>query len=390
MKKNIKSLIRFEKFGGIIASEKPAILAFVDKDYIKHRYNKSSELWTKPDDKILSGPIEAHYSVTNFCPSECPGCYMGSLNNSKLKLSDKDSFNTAIKIADALVELKIFHVALGGGESFSTPWFTDLAEYFRAKGIIPNVTTNGYYINEDIIEKCRVFGQINVSLDGISDNDNPLRATGHFEKADSAIKLLKQNGIRVGINCIISRHNFDSLDNIVKYASKHRLKDIEFLRFKPAGRGKDIYHEMALTKEQGKALFPKMKKLSWRYRMNLKLDCSFTPFVCYHKPSKKVLEYFSILGCDAGNWLVGVNPDGNVSPCSFIEDVEIDYKDINKKWSEKETFKAFRAWDKNPGGKCSECDYLSICKGGCHAVSKFLTGSFESPDPECPMIADKV
>ena len=386
MKKRVDPLIRFEKFGGIIAAEDPPILAFVDKDYIKSRYDQESPLWAKHDDKILSAPIEAHYAVTNYCPSECPGCYMASENDSGLKASDHENYDDVLAIADSLIDLNIFHVALGGGESFSAPWFTDLADYFRSNGVIPNVTTSGYYINEELIDKCGAFGQINVSLDGLTDRENPSRPVGHFNRADAALKLLRKKGIRTGINCIISRHNFDTLENLIRYAKKLGLTDIEFLRFKPSGRGKDIYHDMALTNEQGKALFPKLKKLARRYRIALKLDCSFTPFVCYHNPSKKVLEFFSILGCDAGNWLIGVGPSGNVSPCSFIDDHDIDYKDIKNKWGKDDTYSVFRQWDQNPSGACGTCSYLTVCKGGCHAVSKFISGSYHAPDPECPFV----
>jgi hypothetical protein len=32
--------------------------------------------------------------------------------------------------------------------------------------------------------------------------------------------------------------------------------------------------------------------------------------------------------------------------------------------------------------------YLSICKGGCHIISEFLTGNFKNPDPEYPKILE--
>ncbi len=381
-------VIRFEKFGGIIAKTNPPLLAFVDKNFIRKRYKKTSPLWNSADDRVLSAPVEAHYSVTNFCPSECPGCYMASGRVGQTGGEENDAYQQALHIADSLIDMQIFHVALGGGESFSAPWFIDLASYFRSNGIVPNVTTSGYYLSESLVKKCRVFGQVNVSIDSIGDRGNPLRPQGHFEMADAAVRLLKENGIRTGINCIISRHNYEHLEEIIRYAKKNQLTDIEFLRFKPAGRGKEIYHDMKLTGAQGRALFPTLRKLARRYRIALKLDCSFTPFVCYHKPSKKVLNYFSILGCDAGNWLIGVGPQGNVSPCSFIEDADIDFRVLKQQWGREETFSVFRKWDQKPVGKCAECRYVSICKGGCHAVSRYLSGTYSAPDPECPFIVD--
>jgi len=387
-KKSDKKLkVRYEKFGAIFASEDPPALVFADKKLTKTINGNTSPLWDKKDDGILTAPIEAHYAITNYCDAQCPGCYMGS-GLFKQTESDEELFENAKKIAGYLKEMNIFHVALGGGESFLMPWFIDLAHYFRDMGIVPNVTTNGYLIDDETAKKCTVFGQVNVSLDGIGEKYNLTRSKNKFTSADFALKTLQKNKIRSGINCVISQKNFDDLEEIISYAKDVGAVDIEFLRFKPTGRGKEIYHEMALTPKQGIKLFPKLKKLSRKYKIGLKLDCSFTPFICYHKPSKKQLEYFSIMGCDAGNWLIGVSPEGVASPCSFIEDNDIPVEELAKSWSNSETFKIFRYWEKDKT-KCSSCKYLSICKGGCHAVSYFLTGSFLEPDPECPILLKK-
>ncbi|MCP4135617.1 MAG: radical SAM protein, partial [bacterium] len=378
--------IRYEIFGGIIATEDPPACVFVDRDYLLNLDGKSSPRWEQEDSSILSAPIEAHYAISNYCSAGCTGCYMGSEQKQELLLNDEASFERAKEIARTLAEMNIFHVALGGGESFAVPWFLELAAYFRSLGIVPNVTTNGYHISDEIAAKCSVFGQVNVSLDTVGTGQSGAREKGSFEKADRAITALKKQGIRTGINCVISRANFNSLNEIIAYAKQKKLVDIEFLRFKPAGRGKDIYRQMALTQDQAIALFPRLKKLARKYRVGLKLDCSFTPFICYHKPSKKALEFFSILGCDAGNWLIGVSPEGMASPCSFVENMDVDIKTLQEQWDNKETFSEPRFWDRNTDSVCKSCEYVSICKGGCHAVSRFVTGSFSDPDPECPVV----
>ncbi len=383
--KKIDLKIRYESFGGIISTENPPALVFGDKKLIKSIDSEESDLWKSKDDGVLSGPIEAHYAITNYCNANCPGCYMGSGNITE-NGSEEEQLAKAIDIAKSLSEMKIFHVALGGGESFLVPWFFKLAAMFREQGIIPNVTTNGYEIDDKMAESCRVFGQVNVSIDGIGDMYDHTRTKGKFHLADSALKTLKKHNIRMGINCVISRKNYDYLEDIISYAKDVGVVDIEFLRFKPTGRGKDIFHEMTLSEEQGVELFPKLKKLSRKYKIGLKLDCSFTPFICYHKPSKKHLEYFAILGCDAGNWLIGVSPDGTASPCSFIEGSDIELNKLKKTWEDGDTFKEFRFWQKDNQTACKDCKYIDICKGGCHAVSHFLTGSYSEPDPECPIL----
>jgi len=377
--------IRYESFGGIIATDDPPACIFVDKNFLLNLNQKKSLLWDRNNNNVLSAPIEAHYAITNYCTANCPGCYMSSKDKSDLLLNDKSHFQRAKKIASLLSDMNIFHVALGGGESFHISWFIKLAEYFRSLNIIPNVTTSGSSITDEVINKCHIFGQINLSMDDIRDDFSISRPGLSFLYTVNVIRRLKEKNIRVGINCVISQKNYNSIECIIAYAKKMRLIDIEFLRFKPIGRGQNNYSKMALTLEQSINLFPKLRRLARKYRIRIKLDCSFTPFICYHRPSKRVLEFFATSGCYAGDWLIGISPSGIVSPCSFIQG-EITIENLKSHWDKKETFKTFRFWDKNTDSICKKCDYLSICKGGCHAVSHFYSGSYEEPDPECPFI----
>ena len=385
MKSTKDLIVRYEPFGGIIATEHPPALTFVDKDFIKGLGFDVSSVWNKEWIGTYEAPIEAHYAITDFCNSNCSGCYMSSNDQSKHQLH-LDFYPSAKKIANHLISKKIFHVALGGGESLAVPWIFDLAKYFKDNGVIPNLTTNGHYITDEIAKKCSIFGQVNVSLDHTVNDAVGVRPDDHFEKANEALKHLYNNNIRFGINCVVSKQNFDQLEEIVSYAKNMNVVDIELLRFKPTGRGKTVYQDYALDVDQAIELFPKLKKISKKYKVSIKLDCSFTPFICSHKPSKKVMEYFAIMGCDAGNWLIGVTPQGDVSPCSFIEGSFFESNSLENEWDKDKTFIDFRNWDKETKTKCSTCAYVSICKGGCHAVSHFLTGSFYEPDPECPLI----
>lgn len=379
-----KLLIRHETFGGIIATEDPPALAFADRDYIRGLDGGESPLWDGGPGGHLSAPVEAHYAVTRRCTLGCPGCYMGSGDREGRR--DGESLEGAKRIVDVLADMGVFHAALGGGESFLVPWFTELARYARGRGVVPNVTTSGLAFTERLYGECDVFGQVNVSMDGTGDLYGHTRPGGSFEEADGALRKLGEKGIRRGINCVITRHNYSRLESIVAYARKLGLADIEFLRYKPAGRGKEQYRDMRLTPGQAVDLLPVLKKLSRRYRVGIKLDCSFTPFICHHRPPKRVLEFFAIMGCDAGNWLVGVSPEGGVSPCSFVECDELDMGELREKWGDDTTFSLYRNWDRETKTPCARCDYVALCKGGCHAVAHHCTGTSLEPDPECPII----
>lgn len=379
-------MLRYEAFGGIVTTEDPPACVFVDRAFVRELGRAPSPLWDAPDTGVLSAPIEAHYAITDYCPVGCAGCYMGSQNRRELLDQGEAGLARARAICDRLAAMGVFHVALGGGESFCVPWFVALGRHCRRLGMVPNVTTSGVGLTAELAEQCAgVFGQINVSMDGIGDGYGLTRRPDLFDTADSAIRLLREAGVRTGINCVITRPTFDRLEEVVAYAAAHGLVDIEFLRFKPTGRGREVYDTMALTAVQGWDLFPTLKRLSRRHGVRLKLDCSFTPFICCHRPERELLEFFAILGCDAGNWLVGVAPDGAVSPCSFLKH-DMDVSELPDRWGDAETFAPLRRWDRETTTVCRRCDYVDLCKGGCHAVTAFLTGSIDGPDPECPLV----
>ena len=161
-KETAKINYRFENFGGIVSSEKPPFLAFVDRDYMRELGLEQSDLWNTDDESIgkLTAPTEVHFAITNKCSVGCPHCYMDAGGQDDGEL-DTASFKRAL---DVLAEMKVFHIALGGGEALERDDLFEIAEYARTKGLVPNLTTSGSKLTADIAEKMKVFGQVNVSL----------------------------------------------------------------------------------------------------------------------------------------------------------------------------------------------------------------------------------
>lgn len=378
--KSNKLNFRYESFGGIISSEEPPFLAHVDKDFVKKLGYNDANIWLNNDNQ-LTAPLEVHFSVTNKCTAGCKACYTDSLPCDHNALSQL-KFKEAI---DILSDMKVFHLAMGGGEALERNDFFELAEYVREKGIIPNLTTNGLHINEENVEKLKIFGQVNISIDGLYSIYEDVRGNNNFSKAWTALKLLKKNKIRSGINCVVTRNNFDKMLNLAKFAQKEKVYDIEFLRIKPTGRAKKNYSSMKLTAKQNIEFYPLLRSIAKKTKVRLKADCSFLPMIAYHKPNKEIMEQFSVYGCEAGSVLLGVNSAGNFAGCSFLQNNESIF-DLKNKWNTSEHLSSCRSISNKLPSPCSNCDYLSICKGGCRAVANFYNSNKNIPDPECPIL----
>lgn len=373
--------IRPEDFGAIVALDDPPALVHVDQEMARSLGLTDAPLWSSPLGH-LSAPIEVHVMTTNRCPAGCPGCYTSATG------AGAEPSREALEASlDALAEAGVFHVALGGGESMLRPDLFKVAQGIRARGMVPNLTTSGLGLTEEKAQACRVFGRVNVSLDGLGEIYRQSRGYDGADLALKALDLLTAAGVSCGINLVLNRLTFEHLEATVAEVAAHGVDEVECLRFKPTGRGRAEYERLALTEAQARALTPTLADLARRYPgVQMKVDCSLIPFLCAADPDPEVLERFGVYGCEAGHALAAITAEGQAVACSFIETALGGPEALTEGWRDHPELRRWRAWPESPPMPCAECRYRTVCKGGCKAVSAFVSGSVWAPDPECPRV----
>lgn len=375
--------VRYEDFGAIVAMEDPPALAWVGPDFVTETLGlPAHSRWEEPAGH-LSAPTEVHLMTTNRCPAGCPGCYTSATPE-----SDELSTNELKSLLDGFADAGIFHIAMGGGESLTRADLFELAAYARERGLVPNLTTSGIGMTRELAGRCRVFGQVNVSLDGIG---AAYQASRGYDGATAAIRTLGQladAGVPTGVNFVLSRMTWDHLEATFAAVSEAGGNEIEILRFKPAGRGKLVYDAYKLTPEQRGSLLDTVLELARKYPdVVAKIDCSLVPFLCSANPDPAVLAQFGIFGCEASNALSAVDHQGRVLPCSFLAEDARPSTALFDEWSTDEVMKRYRSYHQDEAPEpCRTCDYRTLCKGGCRAVSAHVLGTPFAPDPECPRV----
>lgn len=381
---------RFERFGAIVQLTVPHALVFVDRAMARRTVAMRGEpaAWRETEsalgEHVLSAPLEAHLQLTNRCGAGCAGCYTGASPGGAPNEWGLAEWTRAI---DALADAGVFHVALGGGESATLPWLGELAAHARRRGLVPNLTTSGLEGLDALVAIADRLGQINVSLDGLGPTYAAVRGFDGFARADAAIRALRAVKRDVGINVVVTRHNFDELDRLFAYAAERRLAEVELLRFKPSGRGAKAYADLRCTDAQHRAFLPTVLDAARRHRVRVKVDCSYTPMLAHHRPDRALLAQLAVYGCTGGDFLVGAKADGRLSACSFMasppERPRVDA--LAAYWTHPDAFGAFRRW-RDAREPCASCAYHDLCRGGCKVVSAHVTGDPASPDPECPRV----
>jgi len=388
---------RLERFGAILQTVVPRALVFVDRDYARRipgLVAGEPAIWRGDEPALgevpLSAPLEAHLQLTNKCTAGCQGCYTGASADGAPNEWGLVEWSRAI---DALADAGVFHVALGGGESAVLPWLGELVDHTRRRGIIPNLTTSGLDGLDRLLPIADRFGQINVSLDGLHDTYAAVRGFDGFARADAAIRALRGLKREIGINVVVTRHNFAELDAIFAYATERRLSEVELLRFKPSGRGARAYEALRCTDAQHRAFLPTILAAAKRHAIRVKVDCSYTPMLAHHRPERALLAELAVYGCTGGDFLVGAKPGGQLTACSFaapppaIDGDRPKVDALAAYWDAPDAFGAFRRW-RAAAEPCASCDYHALCRGGCKVVAAHVSGDLSAPDPECPRVID--
>lgn len=379
--------VRPEPWGAIVSLRRPAMLLYVNQRTARRLGVDAQALW-RAGGTGHTAPVEVHWTLSNRCDQACPGCYTASTPDAPA--ADPHRVR---QVAAALAEAGVLHVALGGGEPLADPATLLAARALRAHGIAPSTTTSGAPVDEALARRLGDFAQINVSVDGVGADyarvrgPTPPGARDRFEQADEALRLLRRHHGRVGINAVLTRETFEALPRLLSYAKRRRVTEVELLRLKPAGRGREIYRDLRLTSAQAEALLPKVLHLVKKHRVRVKMDCSLAPFICHHEPDPRVLRFFRIGGCEAGDSLASVGPHGRVTGCSFLNHPAGPVSEaLGPRWADHPLLERYRRYRVEAPAPCDTCRYVELCNGGCRAVSAHLAGDPMAPDPECPRV----
>ena len=195
---------------------------FNKSDGTKIRFSFESPANCQNPEKSFS-PELMDVKITNFCTNNCSFCYQDSSQNGKH--SEMSSYD----LAKMMSEMKVFEVAIGGGEPLSHPNFIDYVYDLKEEGIVPNFSTK----NIDWLTDIRKWPKI-------------IECIGSFAFSASSVAdiqrlsyLLEYNGIdksKGNIQIIPAAMDSWNFSSILREASNRAIR-VTLLGFKEKGRG---------------------------------------------------------------------------------------------------------------------------------------------------------
>ena len=161
----------------------------------------------------LDAPICLTWELTYACNLACVHCLSSSGRRDPGELSPAE----ARGIVDAMVDLKVFYVNIGGGEPMLRPDFFDLVSYAVDRKVGVKFSTNGTRISAAAAHRLAATGSVDVqvSVDGATaDVCDAVRGEGAFDAAMAALNNLSEAGVSgVKLSVVLTRHNAGQLDD---------------------------------------------------------------------------------------------------------------------------------------------------------------------------------
>lgn len=199
-----------------------------------------------------SMPELVDLKVTDQCLFGCKFCYMSSTKEGK-----HADLASVKKILDALADMGVFEVAIGGGEPTHNPDLPEILTYAHQLGITPNFTTFGvdWLRNQQLVDTVKhTVGAVGVSVHKASDlkkvkrivetlhngnkwsdryvNVTAQHVVGTVDLADTAdlleqtwqqgVNLLLLGYKNVGFGTRMTPHDLEGLDTLLKLRQTSR------------------------------------------------------------------------------------------------------------------------------------------------------------------------
>jgi radical SAM protein len=355
-------------------------------------------------------PFIVIWELTRACELKCLHCRAeAQYHRHPLELS----FEEGKKLIDDIYEMDNPMLVFTGGDPLMRPDVFDIAEYAVKKGVrvsmTPSATPN---VTKEAMQKAKEVGLSRwaFSIDGhcAEVHDHFRGTSGSFDLTMNAINYLHELEMPLQINTVISRYNYEYLDEMAEMVEKLGVVLWSVFFLVPTGRGKES--DMISPAEHEKVL-------RWLYKLSKRVPFDIKTTAAQHyrrvviqnkirenkgKSDRDHIYYEDALmkgdtgkidglgrapkGVNDGNGFVFISHVGDVYPSGLlpIKAGNVRQTPLATIYRESEVFQNLRNPDKYKG-KCGICEFRHVC-GGSRSRAYNVTGDYMESEPYCVYI----
>ena len=353
-------------------------------------------------------PFIVIWEVTRACQLKCVHCRADAqLTPDPRELTTEEGINLIDQIYDMDNPMLVF----SGGDCMMREDLFELADYAVKKGMrvsmTPSATPN---VTKEKMQRAKEVGlsRWGLSLDAPTAeiHDKFRGVPGSFDLTIEKIKYLNELGMPLQINTVISRYNYDHLEQMSKLVEELGAVMWYIFLLVPTGRGQ---MDACITPAEHEKVFRWLYQLSKTAPYDIKTTAAqhYRRVVLQEKARDHVIEKGEIRyedsittdfasmhdglkrapkGVNDGNGFAFVNHIGDVMPSGLLPIVGGNIRDtaLAEIYREAKVFKDLRQPD-NYKGKCGVCEFNKIC-GGSRSRTYAVTGDYMESEPFCVYI----
>lgn len=355
-------------------------------------------------------PFIVIWELTRACQLKCLHCRAEAQYHRDPR---ELTFEEGKKLIDDIYDMNNPMLVFTGGDPLERPDVFDIAEYAVKKGVrvsmTPSATPN---VTKEAMQKAKDVGLARwaFSIDGhCAEVHDHFRGTkGSFDLTMNAIQFLHELEMPLQINTVISKYNYEYLDEMAEMVENLGCVLWSVFFLVPTGRGKES--DMISPVEHEKVL-------RWLYNLSKRVPFDIKTTAAQHyrrvviqskmrehksKSDKEHIFYEDALmngktgqidglgrapkGVNDGNGFVFISHTGDVYPSGLlpIKAGNVRTTPLATIYRESDVFKNLRNPDKYKG-KCGVCEFRFVC-GGSRSRAYNVTGDYMESEPYCVYI----
>jgi radical SAM protein with 4Fe4S-binding SPASM domain len=242
--------------------------------------------------------------------------------------------------------------------------------------------TNGVLMTNQVVGKmieCGVQG-VAISIDSL-EPAKPTQFRGGpnaWEYSVRALDICRANGLQVLIQTTVMDMNYAEIPQMLAFAREKGAWSFNLYFLVQTGRGQQMND---LSPERTEAMLANLVDWQDQYRpMLVRSKCA---------PQFKQIAYetgaagLESGGCMAGTQYCRITPQGDVTPCPYMNVVAGNVRDqgFGEIWRTSSILQELRDV-KQLKGRCGRCEFSELC-GGCRCRAYAAHGDYLQEDPAC-------
>ena len=339
----------------------------------------------------LGIPLSGTFELTPCCNMACKMCYVRMTPSEQAAIAPLRTAREWLELGKAAKEAGMVYLLLTGGEPFLRPDFQEIFQGLHRMGFVLSINTNGTMINEETVKWLAQTppNRINLTLYGTSD-ETYARLCGNphgYTQAVRAVRLLKEAGISVRINCSLTPQNAADAEGIFVFAKQEGLLvQATSYMFPPLRRDENMVGCNARFTPR-EAAYESAKIISLMYgeeEFLARVERGLPPIPGDMEDCPELRPEGEGIRCRAGKCSFWITWTGNMTPCgmlpmaSFANVFEVGF---DQAWQQN---RAYADSIRLPA-KCAGCEARDHCKA-CAAMVFTETGDYQTvPQYRCDM-----